>query len=104
MLNYIFAENSIPINGLSPVPRDQIGGNSVDLHHSMYTSFRSAPNASQVTPLPPPPQTPSQLNGKTFWYTAHYGVKRTETHFDLCLNFLLGQKVANKKSRGKYFK
>ena len=35
---------------------------------------------------------------------AHYGVKRTETHFDLCLNFILGQKVANKKSKGKYFK
>ena len=34
----------------------------------------------------------------------HYGVKRTETHFDLCLNFILGQKVAIKKSRGKYFK
>ena len=34
----------------------------------------------------------------------HNGVKRTETHFDLCLNFILGQKVANKKSRGKYFK
>ena len=31
-------------------------------------------------------------------------MKRTETHFDLCLNFILGQKVANKKSRGKYFK
>ena len=34
----------------------------------------------------------------------HYGVKRTETHFDLCLNFILGKKVDNKKSRGKYFK
>ena len=34
----------------------------------------------------------------------HYGVKRKETHFDLCLNFTLGQKVANKKSRGKHFK
>ena len=34
----------------------------------------------------------------------HYGVKRTETHFDLCLNFILGQKVVDKKSRGMYFK
>ena len=34
----------------------------------------------------------------------HYGVKRTETHFDLCLNFILGKKVAYEKSRGKYFK
>ena len=45
------------------------------------------------------------LRSTEFFYPAvHYGVKRTETHFDLCLNFILGQKVANKKSRGKYFK
>ena len=34
----------------------------------------------------------------------HYDVKRTETHFDLCLNLILGKKVANKMSRGLYFK
>ena len=35
-------------------------------------------------------------------YALHYGVKRTETHFGLSLNLILGQKVANEKSRGKY--
>ena len=31
-------------------------------------------------------------------------MKCTETHFDLCLSLILDQKVANKKSRGMYFK
>jgi len=54
---------SIPINGLSPVPRDQCAGSNgnnagLDMH-PMYSSFRaavvaSAPNASSQAPPPPP--------------------------------------------------
>ena len=57
-----YSDKSIPINGLSPVPRDQCanGGSlpaAADLH--MYSSFRAAPppNPTQIAPpLPPPPQ------------------------------------------------
>lgn len=68
-----YADKSIPINGLSPVPRDQCagnGGSNLDMH-PMYSTFRAAaaaaavasavaasgaPNASgsQVPPPPPP--------------------------------------------------
>ena len=58
-----FLDKSIPINGLSPVPRDQCAGsngNNTGLEmHPMYSSFRAAvvaaaPNASSHGPPPPP--------------------------------------------------
>jgi len=57
------SNKSIPINGLSPVPRDQCAGsngNNTGLEmHPMYSSFRAAvvaaaPNASSHGPPPPP--------------------------------------------------
>ena len=69
---------SIPINGLSPVPRDQCsnGGQQQQLEqlHSMYSTFRATPGSGpspQVAPhAPPPPPTkaPSLSNGM-WWAT-----------------------------------
>ena len=69
MIIFLFLDKSIPINGLSPVPRDQCAGTNIDRPngtgldmHPMYSSFRAAvvaaaPNApsSQATHPPPPP-------------------------------------------------
>lgn len=57
------SSKSIPINGLSPVPRDQCGNNSggnagIDLH-PMYSSFRTA----GPPPPPLPPQQPPSNDG-----------------------------------------
>lgn len=68
-----FLDKSIPINGLSPVPRDQctngISGNNKNQMeiHAMYSSFRTAaqPQMAAGGPPPPPPPPPSALhNGK----------------------------------------
>lgn len=58
-------KSSIPINGLSPVPRDQCGAGSTmtaaDMH-PMYSSFRAVPppNPTQIPPPLPPPQSHSE--------------------------------------------
>lgn len=61
------SNKAIPINGLSPVPRDQCGANGGTMTpadmHPMYSSFRAAPppNPTQIPPpLPPPPQSHSE--------------------------------------------
>ena len=59
-----YSDKSIPINGLSPVPRDQCATNGGSLTaaadlHPMYSSFRAAPppTPTQIAPpLLPPPQ------------------------------------------------
>ena len=67
--NTYLDKSSIPINGLSPVPRDQCGAGSTmtaaDMH-PMYSSFRAAPppNPTQIPPPLPPPQSHS---GKNFF-------------------------------------
>ena len=75
-----YSDKAIPINGLSPVPRDQCGANGGTMTpadmHPMYSSFRAAPppNPTQIPPpLPPPPQSHS---GK-LWKMKYY----------ICLNF-----------------
>ena len=63
MIMFSLIDKSIPINGLSPVPRDQCASGAanpgaMDLH-PMYSSFRTGP------PPPPPPQAQIPPNGKS---------------------------------------
>ena len=73
--NTYLDKSSIPINGLSPVPRDQCGAGSTmtaaDMH-PMYSSFRAAPppNPTQIPPPLPPPQSHS---GKNFFFLQERG-------------------------------
>ena len=64
MIMFSLIDKSIPINGLSPVPRDQCASGAanpgaMDLH-PMYSSFRTGP-----PPPPPPPQAQIPPNGKS---------------------------------------